>query len=140
MKIILLISFLFFRVISFSQDSPPPMLMPSEENKKLIVELVKVTDYENYFVEYCTKHIEKSGVEKGLSKEKILKSKNRINFVEFLEYTVFNQFAVYSSEELREMIALCKKLKKKNHSNVFFTSGDLQSNLELQVETYLSVE
>lgn len=136
---LLLISILCFYSNSFCQGPPPPALEASPENKQLIVELMKVTNYESYFVDYCMQHIETIGAEKGLSAEKILKYKNNINFNQFMNHTIFNHFAVYSQEELLEMIALSKKLNKnnKNYSDVFFSTAILQSNLELQVGIYM---
>lgn len=139
MKIIFLIFLLFFSSNSFSQGPPPPALEPSSENKKLIIELMEVTNYESYFVDYCIKKIETIGAEKKLNSDQILKFKNKINFNQFMNHTIFNQFAVYSTDELQEMIALCKKLNanNKNYSDTFFSNAGLQSNLELQITIYM---
>lgn len=137
MKTILLISFFFIGINSFAQDSPPPMLLPTAENKKLIVELMKVTDYENYFINYCMQHIETIGSKRGMSAEKILACKNKVNWKDFFDFTICNQFAIYTSEELLEMIKLCKKLNAREYFGVFFSSESMQSNLELEVESYL---
>lgn len=98
-----------------------------------------VTNYESYFVNYCMKKIEVVGAERKLSSDKILKYKNNVNFNQFMNKTIFNHFAVYSKEELQEMIALCRKLNsnKKGFSDVFFTTGSIQSNLELEIAIYM---
>nr|WP_288837418.1 hypothetical protein [uncultured Flavobacterium sp.] len=113
------------------------MLLPTAENKKLIVELMKVTEYENYFLNYCMQHIETIGAKRGMSAEKILACKNKVNYNEFFDLTISNQFAIYTSEELQEMIALCKKLNTREYFGIFFSTESMQSNLELEVESYL---
>lgn len=139
MKNTVLLLFVLLCKISFCQGSPPPALEATPENKKLIIELMTVTDYESYFIDYCMKKIEAIGTEKKLSTEKILKYKNKVNFNQFMNKTIFNLFAIYSKEELQEMITLSKKLnsKNKNYSDIFFSMGSLQSNLELEIKIYM---
>lgn len=108
------------------------------ENTELIIELMFESKFEDYFKDYCSKRIDFIGREKGLTKEKIAEYKKKISFPEFLDFTVFNQFATYSSEELQQMIALCKTLNKNEKFNsVFFSTPGLESNLELQIRQYM---
>ncbi len=137
MKNIIALSFILLCKVSFCQ-SPPPPLEATPENTELIIELMFESKFEDYFTEYCSARIDFIGKEKGLTKEKIAEYKKKINFVAFLDYTVFNQFASFSTEELRQMITLCKTLNKNEKFNsVFFSTPGLESNLELQIRQYM---
>ncbi len=137
MKNIITLSFILLCKIAFCQSPPPPM-EATPENKKLIIELMFESKFEDYFKEYCSDKIDFIGKEKGLTQEKIAEYKKKISFPEFLDYTVFNQFASFSSEELRQMITLCKTLNKNEKFNpVFFSTPALESNLELQIRQYM---
>ncbi|AEA43727.1 hypothetical protein [Fluviicola taffensis] len=138
MKKTIVFIFLAFCHNAFCQGPPPAALEAAPENKKLIIELMDVSNFEGYFIDYCMKRIESVSAEKSLSNEIIIRSKNRINYTDFLNNTIFNQFAHLSIDELKEMITLSKRLNAhKNHSDIFFTSSSLQSNLELQISIYM---
>lgn len=125
---------------SFSQGLEPEMQV-SAENKTLIIELMEVSKFETYFTQYCNNRIDFIGKEKGVTKEEIATYKKNIDYKSFLDYTVFNQFAIYTSEELKEMIALCKKLNaNKKFNQVFFSTPGLESNLELMIRQYMKTE
>ena len=125
---------------SFCQGLEPEMQV-NPENKELIIELMEVNKFETYFVQYCTNRIESIGKEKGLDKDLIALYKKNIDYKTFLDYTVFNQFAIYSSEELKQMISLCKTLNKnKKFNQVFFSTPGLESNLELMIRQYMMNE
>lgn len=135
-KLVLFI-FLLFNHSLFGQGIEGPM-QPSPGNKTLIIELMVESKFEAYFKEYCSDRIDFLGKEKGLSKEKIAEYKKKINFEEFLDYTVFNQFARFSSEELKQMISLCKTLNKgKKFNGVFISTPIIESNLELLIRQYM---
>lgn len=137
MKTILLIAILCFCSNSFSQGIEGPM-EASPENKPLIIELMVESKFEAYFTDYCSKRMDFLGKEKGLTKEKIAEYKKKVSFAEFLDYTVFNQFAIYSSEELKQMISLCKTLNKGKKFNwIIISTPSLESNLELLIKTYM---
>lgn len=141
MNKLILILLLISSNFSFSQGIEGEM-QATKENKVLIIELMEVTKFEAYFKDYCSRRIDFLGEEKGLTKEKIAECKKKINFKEFLDYTVFNQFANYSSDELKEMIVLCEKLnaKKNKYSSIFFSTPGLESNLELMIRQYMKTE
>lgn len=140
MKKIILLLLLITSNGAFSQELtlPPPELEATPQNKKLIIELMLESKFEEYFTDYCSKRIEYLGEEKGLTKEKITEYKKKINFHEFLDYTVFNQFASLSSEELQQMITLFKMLNKsKKYNNFILSTAGLESNLELKISQYM---
>lgn len=137
MKKLLFLFILLVSSYSFSQGIEGEM-QATPENKKLIIELMLESKFEEYFTEYCSGRIDFIGKEKGLTKEKISECKKKINFGEFLDFTVFNQFAIYSSEELRQMIELCRTLNKNKKFNwVFISTPSLESNMELQIRQYM---
>lgn len=121
----------------FAQGIEGPM-EASPENKPLIVELMVESKFEAYFTDYCSKRMDFLGKEKGLTKEKIAEYKKKVSFAEFLDYTVFNQFASFSSEELKQMITLCKTLNEGKKFNwVFISTPIIESNLELLIIRYM---
>lgn len=123
--------FLFFNHSLYGQG-PEGEMQATSANKQLIIELMEVSKFETYFQNYCTRRMDFLGEEKGLTKEKVAEYKKKINFKEFLDYTIFNQFASYSSEELKEMIVLSEKLNAKNKYNgIFFSTPGIESNMEL---------
>ncbi|MGV3613392.1 MAG: hypothetical protein ACO1N0_20710 [Fluviicola sp.] len=137
MKKLVIFIFLFFNHSLFSQGIEGPM-EASPENKPLIIELMVESKFEAYFTDYCSKRMDFLGKEKGLTKEKIAEYKKKVSFAEFLDYTVFNQFAEYSSEELKQMITLCKTLNKGKKFNwVFISTPIIESNLELFIRQYM---
>ncbi len=137
MNKLIVIIFLLFNHSVFGQGIEGPM-EASPENKPLIIELMVESKFEAYFKEYCSDRIDFLGEEKGLTKEKIATYKKKISFAEFLDYTVFNQFASYSSEELKQMITLCKTLNKGKKFNwVFISTPIIESNLELLIRQYM---
>lgn len=124
---------------SFGQDEGDPIVaMPTRQNKALIIDLMVVSKFDEYFTEYCSGRIEFLGKERALSQDKIDGYKKKINFPEFLDYTVFNQFARFTTNELNEMIALSKKLNSnKGYSGVFFSTKGLEANIEKKIAEYM---
>ncbi|WP_339834901.1 hypothetical protein [uncultured Flavobacterium sp.] len=104
--------------------------MPNDDDSKLIVEIIEVTQYENYFQNYCLDKINKKAKEENWTqkqKEKIIRS---IDF-EYFNGTIFNMFASYSKESLKKLIKSYKKNKKSNISNLIISNEMVNSNLQL---------
>ncbi|MFS4431772.1 hypothetical protein [Chryseobacterium sp. S90] len=138
-KIIVLFSLCSISII-FAQVGPPPPSMPTKENEVLINELIKVTEFENYFYSYCKNKVEQVAKENNWDdkkKQEIIKS---INFERFKTNTIYNNFARNTKEDLEEAITLLKKLnQKRNLSSTKLVVSNLmmQSNLEGYVKTLL---
>jgi hypothetical protein len=116
--------------IGYSQTSPPDVAMPNDENSKLIIEIIEVTLYENYFQKYCLEKIEYTANKENWTqkhKEKIIRS---IDF-EYFNGTIFNMFANYSTESLKKLIKDYKKNKKSNVSNLIVSNEMVNNNLIL---------
>lgn len=138
MKNILLL--LTFFVTSFAlAQAPPPPSMPTEHNKILINELIKVTDFENYFNNYCKNKVEQTAKENNWDykkKQEIIKS---IRFNEFTD-NIYNNFARNTKEDLEEIITLIKKLNQKRNlssTKLIVSNLMIQNNLEGYVKSLL---
>jgi hypothetical protein len=138
MKNILLLLTFFVTSFAFAQAPPPPS-MPTDDNKVLIDELIKVTEFENYFTEYCKNKIEQSAKDNNWDdkkKQEIIKS---IDFSIFTD-TIYNNFTRNTKEDLEETIALLQKINKnRNLSSTKFivTNLMMQNNLEGYVKALL---
>lgn len=119
-----------------AQEDPPPMAMPTENNKVLIDEVIRVTNYETYFREYCLEKIKQYATEHKWTankKEEIIKS---IDF-KYFNSTVYNQYAFHSTEDLKRLIELFKALNKNKVQKLVVTSDIVQRNLELFTQSVI---
>ena len=128
-----IIIFLFLFTISFISGQiapPPPPARPFSDNKILVEELIKVTDYEKYVYDYCIDKITKASQENNwdyMKKQEVIKS---VDFNQFRE-TIYNTLAVYSKEELQDLIKLFKKLDHRiRNIRLVPITASIQSNLE----------
>jgi dGTP triphosphohydrolase len=114
-----------------AQGSPPPPAAPTEKNAILITEIIKVTHYEYYFQSTCSTAVIKSAVENAWSKEKLNEVLKSIKF-KYFESTIYNLFAKNSTEELKEIIKLYKKLNKKGSFYALLITNEMvENNLNL---------
>lgn len=115
--------------ISFSQGGPPPPAdMASEENQKLIDEIVEITKFKEKYLELCTRFIEEAAMEKGWSIAEVEKRKKKIDVDQFIRNNFYNSMASLSSDELKEIIVFLKKLNKKNPNIPFLLTNHLIEN------------
>jgi len=139
MKNILLL--LIFFVTSFIlAQAPPPPSMPTDDNKILIDELIKVTEFESYFNNYCKNKVEQAAKENNWDDKKKREIIKSIRFEGFATNTIYNNFARNTKEDLQETITLLKKLnEKENLSSTKFIIINLmiQNNLEGYVKSLL---
>ncbi len=128
MKNILLLLSFFVTSLAFAQ-APPPPATPTADNQILIDELIKVTEFENYFTSYCKNKVDQTAKENNWDDQKkqdIIKS---INFKEFATNTIYNNFARNTKEDLEETIRLMKKLNQKRN---LFSTKLIVSNFMIQ--------
>lgn len=139
MKNIVLLLIFFISSVAFSQAPPSPS-MPTADNEKLIDELIKVTEFENYFNSYCKNKVEQTAKENNWDdkkKQEIIKS---INFERFATNTIYNNFARNTKEDLEEIISLIKKLNQKRNlssTKLIVSNFMIQTNLEGYVKALL---
>lgn len=109
---------LFISSLAFSQElDPPTIAMPSEANKILIDELIRVTEFENYFTNYCKNKIEQAAKEKRWSEKKKQETIRSIDFKYFKD-SIYNTFASDSMEDLNKIIFLFKDLNSKRNEGI----------------------
>ncbi|UOU98177.1 hypothetical protein MUU74_17035 [Chryseobacterium daecheongense] len=136
-NIVLLLTF-FATSFVFAQAPPPPS-MPTADNEKLINELIKVTEFENYFTNYCKNKVEQTAKENNWDDKKKQEIINSINFGSFTN-TIYNVFARNTKEDLEETISLLKKLNQKRNlisSKLVVSNLMMQNNLEGYVKSLL---
>ena len=139
MKRILIFLFLFVIHFSFAQISPPAPSMPTESDRILIDELIKVSELENYFNNYCKYKIDQKAKEFNWSEQKREKVIESVNFEEYTN-TIYNVFALNTKEDLENIIELIKKLNKKRNlpsSKLIITNLMMQKNLDGYIGTLL---
>ncbi|ALR30731.1 hypothetical protein ATE47_09410 [Chryseobacterium sp. IHB B 17019] len=138
MKNILLL--LTFFVASFAlAQAPPPPSMPTEDNKILIDELIKVTEFENYFNSYCKNKVEQTAKENNWDDKKKQEIMKSIHFSQFTD-TIYNNFARNTKEDLKSIINVFKILNDKENlasTKFIITNSLMQKNLEGYVKALL---
>ncbi|MFV0210130.1 hypothetical protein OBK13_13165 [Empedobacter falsenii] len=125
--------YLFLVLISintYSQQNPPPVAKPTSDNKVLIDELIKVTEYENFFKQYCLMKIRRvSYTEKWTEEYK----KDVIESIKFKYYidTIYNAFSFTDKNDLLKMINFYRDVNKNaKHHKYVITNEMMANNLE----------
>ncbi|ASW74631.1 hypothetical protein IQ37_04470 [Chryseobacterium piperi] len=130
MKKIILSSLLLTASFTLAQElDPPPPATPTVENKIFIDELIKVTNFEKYFYNYCKNKIEQTAKENNWDEKKKQEIIKSIHFEQF-NNTIYNTFALYSKEELMNITGLFKSLNNKSYPQLVPMSYVIQHNLE----------
>jgi len=141
-KLILLLVIITICLNASPQNTgdPPPASMPTEKNKPLIDKLISVSRFEDYFNDYCRIRINREGINKKWTKEKITKTINKINYEDF-KWNLYNYYSLFSDDELLAMINLMSKLNN-NHieSFCFISNTSIHNSLDLKIEEYLKKE
>jgi hypothetical protein len=141
MKELFVMFFLTLSLCGYSQDNkklpppPPPAASPKQDLIPLIDELIKVSELEKAFKDYCYLKILTAGSQLNWTQEQIKQKNTQVNFESFKNLTVYNNYSFLSKKELEEMIALLKKLNKnRTIETPFFIST---SNMTNNMETYI---
>lgn len=136
---------IFFSVLTISlvsgQLPPPPPSMPTADNAILIDELIKVTEFENYFNSYCKNKVEQKAKENNWDEKKKQEIIKSIRFESFAKNTIYNVFSRNTKEDLEETIILLKKLNQKRNlssTKLIVSNLIMQENLEGYVKTLLN--
>jgi len=122
---------LFACPICFAQtyEDPPPMAMPTKENKLLIDKIIEVTDYKSYFNNYCLNYISRISKKEKWTKERLEKANGSVSFWSF-DQTIYNRLAGYSNSQLYEYLEKYKKDKKSYRKNLLVESAEIEKALE----------
>ena len=127
MRKIILLSLLLSVLTIYGQQNPPPPAKPNSENKILIDDLIKVTEYENFFNQYCLMKIRRvSNEEKWTEKHK----KDIIESIKFKYFsgTIYNAFSFTPNSELKEMIEFYRKINKTAKYHKYIIANEMMMN------------
>ncbi|MEO6453412.1 MAG: hypothetical protein ABIN97_05035 [Ginsengibacter sp.] len=131
----LIVSIIFYSIASFGQTNPPPMAMPQDSTVILVDKIIEVTNHERYFVDYCTKKIEKYALENNWTPEKESRILLSIKF-KYYNSTIYNSYAFYSVDQLKILLNALTLINNntKSHLTMVLTNSMMQSNLDLFIE------
>lgn len=124
------IIYLFLILISFkiyAQQSPPPVAKPTENNKVLIDELIKVTEYENFFKQYCLMKIRRVAYEQKWTEEYKKEVTESINFKYYID-TIYNAFSFTDKKDLIKMINFYKDINKNAKFHKYVITNEMMAN------------
>ncbi|MGE8431247.1 MULTISPECIES: hypothetical protein [Chryseobacterium] len=121
-----------------AQEISPPSIAASNSNTKSIIidEIIKVTDFEKYFNEYCKRKINQKAKENSWDKNKTDKTIQSVDF-KFYSPSIYNAFTFDSEENLKEILELFKKVntnRQHSMSKLFPFDALMQYNLEGYVQ------
>ncbi len=131
---------LFFSVchlFGLSQP-PPPMVMASEENQKLIDKIIEITKVKEYYNTTCLYYIDRAAESNDWEEADILKRKQRMDVNRFIRMNFYSSMANYSVEELKEIFAFLQKINKRNGYVPFFLINQfIEDNLRLEINSII---
>ncbi|MGH1518678.1 hypothetical protein [Chryseobacterium sp. JK1] len=119
-----------------AQEVSPPSIKPSNTNAVIVDEIIKITDFENYFTEYCKRKINQKAKEGAWEKNKTNRIIQSVNF-KYYKPSIYNAFAFDTEENLKETLELFKRLNENRQhsmSKIFPFDALLQYNLEGYVQ------
>lgn len=131
-------TFLFFVLCSFSlfeaQElaSPPPTVSNTIKNNHIIDEIIKVTEFEKYFIQYCETKIKMEATKAAWDEKKTNRIIQSVNF-KFYKPSIYNAFSFDSEKNLTDILELFKKVNQNRDysmSKIFPFDALLQYNLE----------
>lgn len=135
MKNSLLIAVFIFTFSIVKAQGPPAVAEPTSSNKILIDELMEVSNYKALFRSACIVQIDNISKKNNWSNDKAEKTKAKLNFQDFKNFTIYNVFSTLSTEELKHFIAAYTSLKKRNQETKFFLFNVMVSN---NISNYLT--
>jgi hypothetical protein len=118
---------------------PPPASMPNNDLIPLIDELIKVSEFEKAFKEYCNTKIIFKGSQLNWTKEMIMQKNSQVDFESFKQTTIYNAYSFFTKEELEETIKLMKDLNKnrKFKSPYFISNSSISNNMDVYIKGLL---
>lgn len=131
---------LFFSVCQLFglSQPPPPMVMASEENQKLIDKIIEITKVKEYYNTTCLYYIDRAAELNDWEEADILKRKQRMDVNRFIRMNFYNSMANYSVEELKEIFAFLQKINKRNSYVPFFLiNQSIENNLRIEINSII---
>lgn len=129
-NIVFILSLFITPFLSAQEASPPLPVTPTTENRILIDELIKVTGYEKYVNDYCIDKISQAAQDNNWDEKKKQEITKSIHFEQFTDI-IYNTFALYSKEELQNLIKAFERINQNKQSIKLIPISDtIQHNLE----------
>lgn len=148
-KVFLLVAFIIFSsVLTFAQynkskfekehEKELNLAEPTEVNKKIITEIIEVTDYRTFFTNYCTKKIENHAEENDWNEVQINETIEKLTFENY-SFTIYNVFASFSTDELETLLEAMKIINKQDKCSgaIILTNTMIQNNLDTYINAIL---
>ena len=123
---------------TFSQVNPPAMALPTPANSALIDSIIKVTNHEQFFIDYCTKKVQEYAAINLWEQSNTNKILKGIKF-KYYDGTIFNSYADYSTNELKSLLDVLRLMSKKssNWTRMILTNSMMQNNLDVFVKSLI---
>lgn len=140
MKKITLLLFIFFSILSFAQESPPPVAMPKENQEKLIDELINVSNYKEALMNYSRVYFGGEQYKNGkrnYGNEEIDEILKKFDFEKFKKNSIYNRFSFISEQRLKNLIKFYQKngglIDDKN--NLILITASISHHLQYQLNS-----
>lgn len=122
-KIMILLFVIAFSPLVWTQEFSILTMEATDENKVLIDEIIELAKIKEQYTEMCTYFIERTAKEKGWDDKEVERRKQRMNVDDFIKINFYDALAIFSSEELKEIITFLEKVNQKTHYSSFFLSN-----------------
>ncbi|MDR7372479.1 hypothetical protein [Flavobacterium aquidurense] len=121
---------LFITNICISQTNPPPVAMPTQQNKIIVDKIIEATNYKTYVVDFCLSKINETSEKEGWNEQKSMEITQSINYKNFRD-AIYNVFAFYDEVELETLLKAYQKDTAYQKTNVMTTNKALINNLNI---------
>ena len=129
-SVLVLLLSMFVPAVCVSQTNPPPVAMPTQQNKIIVDKIIEAANYKTYFTDYCLAKINATAEKEKWNDQKTNEITGSINFRNFRD-AVYNMFAFYNEVELEELLSKYKKDSSYQTQNVITANKIVTSNLEI---------
>src|SRR5690606_23950166 len=132
--------FIFFSILAFAQDSPPPVAIPKANQKKLIDELINVSNYKEAIINYSRVYFwgeqYKNG-KRNYGNEQIDEVLKKFDFENFKKNSIYNSYSFIAEQKLKNLIEFYKKNGGliDNKNNFILITASISHNLQYQLNS-----
>jgi hypothetical protein len=121
---------LFIPAVSTSQTNPPPVAMPTQQNKIIVDKIIEAANYKTYVVDFCLTKINETSAKEGWNEQKAMEITESINYKNFRD-AIYNIFAFYDEVELETLLKAYEKDTAYQTANIMTTNKALINNLNI---------
>jgi hypothetical protein len=133
---VLIFSIFYFQNLSYCQVGPPKMAMPNDKAIKIIDQILEITKFETYFINYCSNRVLKFSEKNKWPSEKTREILSSIKF-KYFKTDIYNNYAFYTIIQLKTLLNALQLLNKNENTPLVLTSSMLQNNLDLFIESVI---